>query len=89
VVNVIRQQIAVHAAEPPVPEPTGSEFGMAFENRKKCLSPVTVTLAAELIQADGRRLYSEMHRPKWSVRKKGRTAWTVEGAGHCICLWEQ
>jgi hypothetical protein len=34
-VDVVRVQTAVHTAEPPLPEPTGSEFRMAFENRSE------------------------------------------------------
>jgi hypothetical protein len=34
-VNVVRQKSAVHTAEPPVPKRTGSEGGMASENRNR------------------------------------------------------
>jgi hypothetical protein len=54
-----------------VPEPTGSEVGVASENRKRYKPPVTGHVAAELIAAEGRRLYSETHRLIYSIRKKG------------------
>jgi len=73
-VNVLRQQTAAQAAERPVPEPAGSEVGMASENRERYKSLVSVHIAVELIRPEGRRLYFEMHRLIYCVRKQGRTA---------------
>ena len=43
-VNDVRQQSAVHTAEPPVSELTGPEVGMASENRKSYKPPVLFML---------------------------------------------
>ena len=69
-----------------MPEPTGSEVGMASETRNRYKSPVTAHVAAELIKAEGRMLYSEIHRLIYSMGRKDRTAVAEEGDGHCTCF---
>jgi hypothetical protein len=52
----------VHTAEPLVPGPSPLEVEIAIAKLKKYKSPGTDQILAELIQAGGKILLSEMHK---------------------------
>jgi hypothetical protein len=56
------RQTEIHTAEPLVPEPSSSEVETAIENLKRYKSPGTDQIPAELIQAGGNTLRSEIHK---------------------------
>jgi hypothetical protein len=60
-VNDVRQT-KIHTAEPLVPEPSSSEAAIAVEKFKKYKSPGIDQIPAELIQAVGNTLRSEIHK---------------------------
>jgi hypothetical protein len=61
--NVIDvRQIEVHTAEPLVPSPIRLEVEIAIAKLKKYKSPGSVQIPAELIQAGGEILLSEIHK---------------------------
>jgi hypothetical protein len=60
-VNDVRQT-EIHTAEPLVPEPRPSEVEIAIEKLKRYKSPGTDQIPAELIQAAGNTLRSEIHK---------------------------
>jgi hypothetical protein len=60
-VNDVRQT-EIHTAEPLVPEPSSSEVHVAIEKLKRYKSPGTDQIPAELIQAGGNTLRSEIHK---------------------------
>jgi hypothetical protein len=60
-VNDVRQT-EIHTAEPLVPEPSSSEVEIAIENLKRYKSPGIYQIPAELIQAGGNTLCSEIHK---------------------------
>jgi hypothetical protein len=55
-------QTKMHTAEPLVPEPSSSEDEIAIEKLKGYKSPGTDKIPAELIQAGGDILHSEIHK---------------------------
>jgi hypothetical protein len=56
------RQIEIHTAESLVPEPSPFEVGIAIAKMKKCKSPGSDQVPAELIQAGGETLQSEIHK---------------------------
>jgi hypothetical protein len=64
------KQTEVHTAEPFVPQPSASEFEAAVGNLKRFKSPGTDQTPAELIQAGGETLRSEIHKLIKLVWKK-------------------
>jgi hypothetical protein len=60
-VNDVRQA-EIHTAEPLVPEPSASEIEMAIEKLKRHKSPGINQIPAELINAGGRTIRSEIHK---------------------------
>jgi hypothetical protein len=60
-VNVVRQT-EIHTAEPLAPEPSSSEVEIAIEKMKRYKSPGIDQIPAELIQAGGSTLRSEIHK---------------------------
>jgi hypothetical protein len=55
-------QTAMHTAEPFVPQPSASEAEVAIGKLKRYKSPGADQIAAELIQAGGATLRSEIHK---------------------------
>jgi hypothetical protein len=55
------RQIEMHTAEPFVPQPGTSEVETAAGNFKRYKSPGVDEIPAELIQAEGETLRSEIH----------------------------
>jgi hypothetical protein len=51
----------IHTAEPLVPEPSSSEVEIDIEKLKRYKSPGIDQIPAELIQAGGNTLRSEIH----------------------------
>jgi hypothetical protein len=64
------RQIEVHTAEPLVPSPSRPEVEIAVVKLKKYESPASDQIPAELIQAEGEILLSEMHKLINSVWNK-------------------
>jgi hypothetical protein len=64
------RQIEVHTAEPLVPGPSRLEVEIAIAKLEKCKSPGSVQIPAELIQAGGEILLSEIHKLINSVWNK-------------------
>jgi hypothetical protein len=64
------RQIEVHTAEPLVPGPSRLEVEIAFAKLKKYKSPGIDQIPAELIQAGGEILLSEIHKLINSVWNK-------------------
>jgi hypothetical protein len=60
-VNDVRQT-EIHTAEPLVPETSSSEVEIAIEKLKRCKSPGIDQIPAELIQAEGNTLRSEIYK---------------------------
>jgi hypothetical protein len=60
-VNDVRQT-EIHTAEPLVSEPRSSEAEIAIEKLKRYQSPGIDRIPAELIQAGGNTLRSEIHK---------------------------
>jgi hypothetical protein len=60
-VNDVRQT-EIHTTEPLVPEPSSSEVEIAIEKLKRYKSPGIDQIPAELIQAGGNILRSEIHK---------------------------
>jgi hypothetical protein len=56
-------QTEVHTTEPLVPEPSSSKVEIAIEKLKRYKSPGIYQIPAELIQAGGETLRSEIHKP--------------------------
>jgi hypothetical protein len=56
------RQTEIHTAEPLVPEPKSSEVEIAIEKLKRYKSPGVDQIPAELIQAGGNTLRSEIHK---------------------------
>jgi hypothetical protein len=52
----------MHAAKPFVPEPTASEFEVTIGKLKRCKLPGIDQIPAELIQAGGETLHSDIHK---------------------------
>jgi hypothetical protein len=52
----------MHTAEPFVPEPSASEVEVAIRKLKRYISPGVDQIPAELIQAGGETLCSEIHK---------------------------
>jgi hypothetical protein len=67
IISMIVRQIEVHTAEPLVPGTSLSEVGIAIAKLEKYRSPGTDQIPAELIQARGEILLSEIHKPINSV----------------------
>jgi hypothetical protein len=55
------RQIEIHTAEPLVSEPSPFEVKIAITKLKNYKSPGSYQIPAELIQADGETLQSEIH----------------------------
>jgi hypothetical protein len=64
------RQIKIHTAEPLVPDPSSSEFEIAIAQLKRYKSPGSDQIPAELIQAEGERLCSNIHKLINSVWNK-------------------
>jgi hypothetical protein len=62
------RQIEVHMAEPLVPGPSRLQVEIAIAKLKKYKSPGSDEIPAELIQAGGEILLSEIHKLSNSVR---------------------
>jgi hypothetical protein len=60
-VNDVRQT-KIHTADPLIPEPSSFEVEIAIEKLKRYKSPGTDQMPAELIQAGGSTLRSEIHK---------------------------
>jgi hypothetical protein len=56
------RQTEIHTVEPLVPDPSFSEVEIAIAKLKKHKSPGSDRILAELIQAGGETLYSEIHK---------------------------
>jgi hypothetical protein len=56
------RQIEVHMAEPLVPGLRRLQFGIVIAKLKKCKSPSSYQILAELIQAGGEMLLSAIHK---------------------------
>jgi hypothetical protein len=56
------RQTEMHAAEPFVPEPSASEFEVPIGKLERYKSPGVDQISAELIQAGGEILRSEIHK---------------------------
>jgi hypothetical protein len=56
------KQTEIHTAESLVPEPSDSKFEMAIEKLKRHKSPGSDQIPAELIEAGGRTIRSEIHK---------------------------
>jgi hypothetical protein len=56
------RQIEIHTAEPLVPDPSPSEVEIAIAKLKSYKSPGSDLIPAELIQAGGEILHSEIHK---------------------------
>jgi hypothetical protein len=56
------RQTEMHTAEPFVPEPSASEVEVAIGELKRYKSPGVDLIPAELIQAVGETLHSEIHK---------------------------
>jgi hypothetical protein len=56
------RQTEMHTAKPFVPHPSASEIEAAIGNRKRYKSPGVDQIPAELIQAGGETLHSEIHK---------------------------
>jgi len=56
------REMAIHTAEPLVPEPTASEFEMVIEKLKSNTSPDIDQIPAELIKVEGRTIRYEIHK---------------------------
>jgi hypothetical protein len=68
-VNNVRQK-DIHTAEPLVPEPSLVEVEIAIGKLKSYKSPCTDQIPAELINAGGETLYSEIHKLICSIWNK-------------------
>jgi hypothetical protein len=55
------KQTEIHTAEPFVPKPTAAEFEVAIRKTKRYKAPGSDQIPAELIQAQGETLHSEIH----------------------------
>jgi hypothetical protein len=60
-VSVVKQ-IEIHTAEPLVPDPSPFETETAIAKSKRYTSPSSDQIMAELIQAVGETLWSEIHK---------------------------
>ena len=60
-VDDVRQK-EMHTAEPLVSELSIFEVEMAIEELKRCKSPGSDQIPAELIRAGGRKIHSEIHK---------------------------
>jgi hypothetical protein len=56
------RQTEIHTTEPLVPEPSAFEVEIAIEKLKRHKSPGTDQNAAEIINAGGRTIHSEIHK---------------------------
>jgi hypothetical protein len=56
------RQTEIHTAEPFVPEPSASEVEVAIGKLKSYKSPGAEKIPAELIQAGGETVHSEIHK---------------------------
>ena len=56
------RQTEIHAAEPPVPEPSAFEFELAIEKLESHKSPGSHQIPAELIKAGSRTIHYEIHK---------------------------
>jgi hypothetical protein len=52
----------IHTAEPFVPEPSAAEVKVAIRKMKRYGAPGSDQIPAELIQAGGETLHSEIHK---------------------------
>jgi hypothetical protein len=64
------RQTEVHTAEPLVPVPSHLEVEIAITKLKKCKSPSSHQIPAELIQAGGKMLLSAIHKLVNSIWNK-------------------
>jgi hypothetical protein len=78
-------QTEIHTAEPLVPEPSSYEVEIAIERLKRYKSPGIDQIPAELIQAGGNTLCSEIHKLINCIRIR-KNCQTVEGLYYCTYL---
>ena len=74
-VNDVRQK-EIHTADPLVPEPSAFEAEMAVGKLKRHISPGTDQIPAELFKAEGRTIYSEIHKlinSIWNYLRSGKS----------------
>jgi len=64
------RQTEMHAAEPLLPEPSCFEVEIAIAKLKRCKSPGTDQILAELIQTGGNTLCSEIQKHTASILNK-------------------
>jgi hypothetical protein len=64
------RQVAIHTAEPLVPEPSLVEVEIAIEKFKRYKSPGTDQIPVKLIKAGGEILRSEMHTYSFYMNKE-------------------
>jgi hypothetical protein len=64
------RQTEIQTAEPFVPEPSMSEIEVAIRKLKRYKSPGADQIPAELIQAGGETLHSEIHKLIKSIWSK-------------------
>jgi len=64
------RQVEIHTAEPLEPEPSATEFELAIDKLKSHKSPGIDQITAELIKADGRTIFLEIHKLITSIWKK-------------------
>jgi hypothetical protein len=65
-----------HTADPLVPEPSAFEAEMAVGKLKRHISPGTDQIPAELFKAEGRTIYSEIHKlinSIWNYLRSGKS----------------
>jgi hypothetical protein len=62
------RQTEIHTAAPLVPDPSPFEVEIAIAKLKRCKSPGSDQILAELIQAGGETLQSEIHKLINSLR---------------------
>jgi len=81
------RQTEIHTAEPLVPEPSAIEVELANEKLNSHKSPGIDQKPAELINAGGRTICSEIHKLISSIWNKEKLLeeWK-EGINHCTCL---
>jgi hypothetical protein len=80
------RQIEIHTAESLVPEPSPSEVEIAIAKLKIFKSPGSDGIPAELFQAGGETLQSEIHKLINSICGVKIIVTAVEGVYYCTIL---
>jgi hypothetical protein len=78
----------MHTADPLVPETSSFEFESGIEKLERYNASGTDQISAQLLQAGGNTLYSEIQKLSNSIWNKEalRTATAVEGTHYCTYL---